>query len=168
MIFGSNSAGVLLGNGDGTFKPVSSFPTSASGNSAVFLGDFNGDSKLDLAVVTGSCDATPTCTRSVNVLIGNGDGTFGPPVGNQSTIGLNSQAVALGDVNGDGNLDLAVVDDCVPITDTCGDEFVDVFEEWRWHVQDRNELSFEYDRRHVHRVRGFERRRQAGSGNGRP
>ena len=127
VVNGSNSAGVLLGNGDGTFKPVSSVTTSTSGNSAVFLGDFNGDNKLDLAVVTSSCDAAPTCTRSVNVLLGNGDGTFGPPVGNQSTVGMNSQAVALADVDADGKLDLAVVDDCIPPTNTCGAEFVDVF-----------------------------------------
>lgn len=127
VVNGSNRAGVLLGNGDGTFKPVSAVTTSTSGNSAVFLGEFNNDSKLDLAVVTSSCDATPTCTRSVNVLLGNGDGTFGLPVGNQSNVGLNSQAVALGDVNGDGKLDLAVVDNCVPTTGTCGGEFVDVF-----------------------------------------
>jgi hypothetical protein len=127
VVNGSNSAGVLLGNGDGTFKPVSAVTTSTSGNSAVFLGDFNGDNKPDLAVVTSSCDSTPTCTRSVNVLLGNGDGTFGQPVGNQSNVGLNSQAVALGDLNGDGKLDLAVVDDCVPTTATCGAEFVDVF-----------------------------------------
>lgn len=127
VVNGSNSAGMLLGNGDGTFKPVSIVTTSTSGNSAVFLGDFNGDNKLDLAVVTSSCDTTPTCTRSANVLLGNGDGTFGLPVGNQSSVGLNSQAVALGDVNGDGKLDLAVVDNCVPTTGTCGGEFVDVF-----------------------------------------
>jgi hypothetical protein len=126
VVNGSNSAGVLLGNGDGSFKPVSSFTTSTSGNSAVFLGDFNGDGRPDLAVVSAVCDAT-TCTRSVSALLGNGDGTFGAPVGNQSTEGLNSQAVALGDVNGDGRLDLAVVDDCVPFTDTCGNEFADVF-----------------------------------------
>ena len=44
-----------------------------------------------------------------------------------STAGLNSQAVALADVDGDGKLDLAVVDNCIPPTDTCGGEFVDVF-----------------------------------------
>jgi FG-GAP-like repeat len=127
VVNGSNSAGVLLGNGDGTFKPVTPVTASTSGNSAVFLGEFNGDNKLDLAVVTSNCDTTPTCTRSVNVLLGNGDGTFGPPVGSQSSMGLNSQAVALGDVNGDGKLDLAIVDNCVPPTGTCGGEFVDVF-----------------------------------------
>lgn len=127
VVNGSNSAGVLLGNGDGTFKPVSTITTSASGESAVFLGDFNSDSKLDLAVVTSSCDATPTCTRSLDVLLGNGDGTFGLPVGTQSSLGVNSQAVGLGDVNGDGKLDVAIVDNCVPVTATCAGEVADVF-----------------------------------------
>jgi hypothetical protein len=36
VLNGSNSAGVLLGNGDETFKPVSPFNTSAAGNSAFF------------------------------------------------------------------------------------------------------------------------------------
>ena len=128
VVNGSSSVGVLLGNGDGTFQAVSSVSSSSlPGISAVFLGDFNGDNKPDLAVVTSSCDATPTCTRSVNVLPGNGDGSFGAPVGNQSTAGVNPQAVALGDVNGDGKLDLAVVDSCVPATATCVNETVDVF-----------------------------------------
>ena len=127
IVNGSNSAGVLLGNGDGTFKPVIPVTTSTSGNSAVFLGEFNGDNRLDLAVVTNICDLSSECTRSVNVLLGNGDGSFGPPVGNQSSTGLDSQAVALGDVNGDGKLDLAVVDSCGAFTATCVGEFGDVF-----------------------------------------
>jgi FG-GAP-like repeat len=127
VVNGPNVAGVLLGNGDGTFQPASMVTTSTSGNSAVFLGDFNNDDRLDLAVVTDSCDATPTCTRSFNILLGNGDGTFGSPVGSQSSVGLHLQGVGLGDVNGDGNLDLAVAENCVPMTSTCTKEFVQVF-----------------------------------------
>jgi hypothetical protein len=85
VVNGPNSAGVMLGNGDGTLKPVSSFTTSASGNSAVFLGDFNGDNKLDAAVVTADC-GTSTCDTLVSVLLGNGDGTFSrhPPAASPS------------------------------------------------------------------------------------
>ena len=122
---GSNSAGVLLGNGDGTFKTVSTFTTSTSGNSALFLGDFNRDGRLDLAVVTGVCGSTD-CDTVISVLLGNANGTFQASGGNESFTGVNPQAVALGDANTDGRLDVAVVENCAPTSDTCVNEFVDV------------------------------------------
>ena len=121
----SNSAGVLLGNGDGTFKPVTTFATSTSGNSAVFLGDFNGDGRLDLVAVTGICGSTD-CDTVVTFLLGNGDGTFQAPAGSKSLTGVNPQAIALGDVNGDGKLDAGVVEICIPVAGACGNEVVNV------------------------------------------
>ncbi len=105
------SVAVLLGNGDGTFQaPV----TYSPGNDSAFfvaVGDFNGDSKLDLAVVR-SCDFAecPSPGDSVAVLLGNGDGTFQSPV-IYSSAGFGAMSVAVGDFNEDGNLDLAVADD---------------------------------------------------------
>ena len=65
----------------------------------VAVGDFNGDGKLDIAVInTGSGD--------VSILVGNGDGTFQPAV-NSSASG-SPAFLAVGDLNGDGKLDLAV------------------------------------------------------------
>jgi hypothetical protein len=101
----SPSIAVLLGNGDGSFQaPL--LQTVLNGPEAVAAGDFNGDGKLDAAVaVYGNVSF-----GSVAVLFGNGDGTFQneqdysmPPYAN---------AIAPGDFNLDGKLDLAVVSMC--------------------------------------------------------
>ena len=56
----------------------------------------------------------------------------------------------------------AVVDDCVSMIAYKGMSFVNVFVgNGDGTFKTATELSFEYDRRHVHRVRGFERLRQA-------
>ncbi len=46
----SNTVSILLGNGDGTFQSAVNYP---AGNDPVAMvaGDFNGDGRLDLAVV---------------------------------------------------------------------------------------------------------------------
>src|SRR6267378_6019894 len=65
----------------------------------IIVGDFNGDGKLDLAVATSG-------DNTISVLVGNGDGTFGPPVNSLTNFFPNS--ITSGDFNGDGKLDLAV------------------------------------------------------------
>ncbi len=119
------TAEIFLGNGDGTFQTPLTVTTSGVGNSAVFLGDFNGDHKLDLGVATSNCGAVD-CDASVSVLLGNGDGSFQSATGTQTFTSHNVQAVALGDANHDGKLDFAVVLNCVPDASTCPSEIVDV------------------------------------------
>ena len=99
---------VLLGNGDGTFRAPVSYKISASGSTPVSLaiGDLNGDGKPDLVVADGS--ASNTRPGAVAILLGNGDGTFQSAV-RYAASGTGASAVALGDFNGDGNLDIAAV-----------------------------------------------------------
>src|SRR5881397_2620325 len=70
---------------------------------SVAVGDFNGDGRLDLAVTNASSYDVP---GTVSVLLGNGDGTFQSAL--SFAVGSNPLSVAVGDVNGDGRLDLAV------------------------------------------------------------
>ena len=89
---------VLLGNGDGTFQPAKNFDTTAVAT-FVGVGDFNGDHIPDLVLAT---------SPNISVLLGNGDGTFQAPI-NYTSLPTYIPAVAVGDFNGDGKLDLAAL-----------------------------------------------------------
>ena len=70
----------------------------------VTVGDFNEDRRPDLALVVLS--ETSPRSQGVSILIGRGDGTFGSIDSYQAD--ASSTAVALGDLTGDGRLDIAV------------------------------------------------------------
>lgn len=93
---------VLLGNGDGTFRPPVSYAVDGA-PSYLAVGDFNRDGRLDIATSDGS--STNQGNDTVSVLLGNGDGTFRPPV---YTSMLSPAGLVAGDFNRDGQLDLAV------------------------------------------------------------
>jgi uncharacterized protein (TIGR03437 family) len=96
----------FLGNGDGTFQTgnrqvLTSRPLLVAAMS-IAIGDLNGDGKPDIVL------AAPGA--SLNIFLGNGDGTFNTqtmlatvPTASQSQV-----SVALADLNGDGKLDLLV------------------------------------------------------------
>ncbi len=103
-IGGSGAVSVLLGNGDGSFQAPQHFAASGEGLQSVALGDVNGDGVLDLAVANSPFQSV--FYGGMAVLLGNGDGSFQAPQRFRTGDFLSS--VALGDVNGDGVLDLAV------------------------------------------------------------
>jgi hypothetical protein len=112
---GSNTVGVLLGNGDGTFQPAAAYGSGAFFPVSVAVADLNGDGKPDIAVAN-ECGPVD-CDGSVGVLLGNGDGTFGAVV-TYSSAGLYGLSVAVADVNGDDRPDLLVANGCANI-DLC-------------------------------------------------
>jgi hypothetical protein len=95
-----DAVAVLLGKGDGTFATADRYTTGVSPQS-VAVGDLNQDGAADLAVATED-------SHAVSVLLGHGDGTFHDQAALYSTgTDSNPTSVAVGDLNGDGTLDLA-------------------------------------------------------------
>ena len=94
----TNTIGVRLGNGDGTFGTPATYASGGGSPIELALADFNGDQKLDVAVanLTGN---------TVSLLIGDGTGKYAAPV----SIGFTGPSgLAVGDVNGDGKMDVLV------------------------------------------------------------
>lgn len=98
-----NEVQILLGNGDGTFTLGQLI--SAPGDGFIATGDFNGDGIADLALAIDSL--IPGVPGTVVVELGQGDGTFRLSPTTSAT-GVVPSAIATGDFNRDGRLDLAI------------------------------------------------------------
>ncbi|MGH6962303.1 MAG: FG-GAP repeat domain-containing protein [Dongiaceae bacterium] len=91
---GMGNVSVYLGNGDGTFKAGPATPAAGTG---IAVGDFNGDRIPDLAL---SSISSPQAT----VMLGKGDGGF--EAGQPYAVAGMQEAIAAGDVNGDGHSEI--------------------------------------------------------------
>jgi hypothetical protein len=118
---GVSTLSTYLGNGNGTFQPVTHYPYPSKGLAAQMLaGDFDGDGKLDLILLQQPYLSFITNSKpgmAFWFLKGNGDGTFQSPrkiasfpgTGAFGCVGGNysNSSMQLSDFNGDGKLDLA-------------------------------------------------------------
>ena len=87
------------------FKPA---PSYSVGTNPIWVvaGDFNHDGKRDLAVINQG-DSSVSDPGGVSILLGNGDGTF--QQAKNIAMGKNCTGAVVGDFNGDGNDDLALL-----------------------------------------------------------
>lgn len=94
---------IALGDGRGSFTVWAPMGLDVK-PSALALADMNSDGNLDLVFGT---EEDPSPNRQVGVSLGLGNGTFGVPTGAMINNVGTAQAIAIGYINGDSNLDVA-------------------------------------------------------------
>lgn len=97
---GTSNGSVMVYHSDGArgFTPMTTLATFAGYPGALAVADFNKDGKSDLAIADSSA--------TLNVWLGNGDGTF---LAKPPTVGVDPRALETADFDGDGQVDLVAV-----------------------------------------------------------
>ena len=94
-----NLVSIHLGNGDGTFQPMTSYSTYGTYKYTLDAGDITGDGYKDLVMSSAGWDGFV-------ILVNDGDGTFSE--GNHYASTHECGSIKLADFNGDTHLDVAL------------------------------------------------------------
>ena len=96
-----NTINIILGFGNGSFAERADYPTGDHSHpSAVAIGDFNNDDRLDLVVAN-------TGTDSIGIYFGYIYASFHDQTTYSSDQSLGASSIAVDDLNNDGSLDIA-------------------------------------------------------------
>ena len=106
----ANTVSVLLQTSAGIFASAVEYTTGVQ-PVAVKAVDLNGDGKLDLLTANYGAALSPG-TQGLSVLLQGAPGTFLAPV--HYATGYRSTALAVGDLNGDGKVDVVVANSGLP------------------------------------------------------
>ena len=105
VVAASSAVSVLLNIGNGTFAPKTDYGIGQLGPRAIVIGDISGDGRPDI-ILSASSDSG----NAVSVLLGTGNGVFAAHVDSAFSGLFSLFAVAIGDMNGDGKLDVVTAD----------------------------------------------------------
>jgi hypothetical protein len=99
----ANGVSTMLGDGRGNFQPSAVVPMRRACNDCrsldVVAGDFDGDGDVDLAI-------SSVGSNTITSVLGRGDGTFGDPTDGAGFVRDDPNALAVGDLDRDGRVDL--------------------------------------------------------------
>jgi len=96
---------VMLGDGTGNLTSTSVVSVPAPSFAGPVIADFNGDTKLDVAVLDATHNGPGGLAR-FHVALGNGLGGFGSIISTSFDSSGEAAGLAGGDLNGDGKIDL--------------------------------------------------------------
>lgn len=126
----------IINNGDGSFpsSPNAKYTDSDWWVRGIELGDFNGDGALDVAIANYNDDEV-----WVRFNKNDGSGALEHPASTTYDVGDRPQYLATGDFDGDGKLDIAVVDLQNPNTAAADDDKISI-------LLGKNSKSFQDDK----------------------